>query len=100
MLPVDLLLLKPLQPSVMEALAEHFTLHRADTAPDRAVFDAEIGPRIRALATGAQAPVDAALLTRLPNLEIVASFGVGYDTIDTACAAARGIVVTNTPDVL
>ncbi|TXM72712.1 2-hydroxyacid dehydrogenase [Methylobacterium sp. WL69] len=100
MLPVDLLLLKPLQPSVMEALVERFTLHRADTAPDRPAFYAAIGPRIRAMATGAQAPVDAALLAHLPNLEIVASFGVGYDTIDTACAAARGIVVTNTPDVL
>jgi lactate dehydrogenase-like 2-hydroxyacid dehydrogenase len=98
--PVDLLLLKPMQPSVMEALAERFTLHRADTAPDLEAFYAEVGPRIRAMATGAQAPVDAALLARLPNLEIVASFGVGYDTIDTATAAARGVVVTNTPDVL
>ncbi|KQP63974.1 2-hydroxyacid dehydrogenase [Methylobacterium sp. Leaf112] len=100
MTPVDLLLLKPMQPSVMEALATRFTLHRADTAPDAEAFYAEIGPRIRAMATGAQAPVDDALLARLPNLEIVASFGVGYDTIDTAAAAARGVVVTNTPDVL
>lgn len=100
MLPVDLLLLKPLQPSVMEALAERFTLHRADTAPDPQAFYDAVGPSIRAMATGAQAPVDAALLGRLPNLEIVASFGVGYDTIDTGCAAARGVVVTNTPDVL
>jgi len=98
--PVDLLLLKPMQPSVMEALATRFTLHRADTAPDTEAFYAGIGPRIRAMATGAQAPVDAALLERLPGLEIVASFGVGYDTIDIACAAARGVVVTNTPDVL
>ncbi|KQP28156.1 dehydrogenase [Methylobacterium sp. Leaf102] len=100
MTPVDLLLLKPMQPSVMEALATRFTLHRADTAPDAEAFYAEVGPRIRAMATGAQAPVDDALLARLPNLEIVASFGVGYDTIDTAAAAARGVVVTNTPDVL
>ena len=98
--PVDLLLLKPMQPSVMEALARRFTLHRADTAPDAEAFYAEVGPRIRAMATGAQAPVDDALLAHLPNLEIVASFGVGYDTIDTASAAARGVVVTNTPDVL
>ncbi|NEU13514.1 2-hydroxyacid dehydrogenase [Methylobacterium sp. BTF04] len=100
MQPVDLLLLKPMQPSVMDALARSFTLHRADTAPDRDRFYAEIGPRIRGMATGAQAPVDADLIARLPNLEIVASFGVGYDTIDTKAAAARGIVVTNTPDVL
>lgn len=36
----------------------------------------------------------------LPNLELIASFGVGYDGIDTRHAAAKGIVVTNTPDVL
>lgn len=98
--PVDLLLLKPMQPSVMGALAARFTLHRADTAPDGDAFYAEIGPRIRAIATGPQVTVDAPLLERLPNLEIVASFGVGYDTIDTRTAAARGVVVTNTPDVL
>jgi len=39
-------------------------------------------------------------MDRLPKLEIVASFGVGYDGIDLEHAAARGIVVTNTPDVL
>ncbi|PRD41300.1 2-hydroxyacid dehydrogenase [Phyllobacterium phragmitis] len=43
---------------------------------------------------------DAADIDRLPNLELIASFGVGYDGIDVRHAAARGIVVTNTPDVL
>ena len=37
---------------------------------------------------------------RLPTLEIIASFGVGYDGIDLAAAAERGVIVTNTPDVL
>ena len=56
---------------------------------------------VRAIARGAgKAAVDGALLDRLPKLEIVANFGVGYDGIDLAAAAARGIVVTNTPDVL
>lgn len=49
---------------------------------------------------GGHAPVDRALLDRMPKLEIVANFGVGYDGIDVAAAATRGIVVTNTPDVL
>ena len=39
-------------------------------------------------------------LELLPALRIVANFGVGYDRIDVAACAARGIVVTNTPDVL
>ena len=42
----------------------------------------------------------AALIGSLPALEMIAGFGVGYDGIDVAAAAARGVVVTNTPDVL
>ena len=44
--------------------------------------------------------VDGALMTRFPRLEIVSSFGVGYDHVDAAWAGAHGITVTNTPDVL
>ena len=45
----------------------------------------------------ANEPVPLDLLTRL---KIVANFGVGYDRIDVAACAARGVVVTNTPGVL
>ena len=38
--------------------------------------------------------------TALPKLEIIASFGVGYDSVDAAMPATRGVMVTNTPDVL
>jgi len=44
--------------------------------------------------------VDAALMDKLPKLEIIANFGVGYDSIDTAAAKTRNIRVTNTPNVL
>lgn len=40
------------------------------------------------------------VLDALPALRAVVSFGVGYDTIDVARAAERGVVVSNTPDVL
>jgi lactate dehydrogenase-like 2-hydroxyacid dehydrogenase len=39
-------------------------------------------------------------MERLPKLEIVANFGVGYDAVDIKAAAERGVIVTNTPDVL
>ena len=67
-----------------------------------AVRDAnEEAGAVRAIARGTgHAPIGAALLGRMPQLEIIANFGVGYDGIDLAAAAARGIVVTNTPDVL
>jgi lactate dehydrogenase-like 2-hydroxyacid dehydrogenase len=44
--------------------------------------------------------VDAGLMAALPNLGAVVNFGVGYDTTDVDAAAARGVVVSNTPDVL
>ena len=39
-------------------------------------------------------------LDLLPSLRVVANFGVGYDRVDVAACAARGVVVTNTPGVL
>jgi len=56
-------------------------------------------PPPRALAVTGRT-VDAALLDQLPGLEIIANMGVGYDNVDVAAAAARKIVVCNTPDVL
>ena len=44
--------------------------------------------------------VSAQLIDQLPNLKMISSFGVGYDSIDIAAAKQRGIAVTNTPDVL
>jgi len=44
--------------------------------------------------------IDAALLSVASRLELVANYAVGYNNIDVAAARARGIVVTNTPDVL
>lgn len=44
--------------------------------------------------------ISAAMIDALPNLEIIANFGVGYDSVDARHAATRGVMVTNTPDVL
>jgi glyoxylate reductase len=44
--------------------------------------------------------VDRRTLDLLPRLRIVANYGVGYDSIDVAACAARGVAVTNTPGVL
>ncbi len=45
-------------------------------------------------------PITDDLLAAAPRLKIVANYAVGYNNIDVAAAARRGIVVTNTPDVL
>lgn len=96
----EILMPRPMLPLVAEALAQAGTLHKLWEMPDPDAFLAQSGAAIRAVATGSHLPIDGAFLDRLPNCEIVASFGVGYDHVDTAAAAARGIVVTNTPDVL
>jgi glyoxylate reductase len=44
--------------------------------------------------------VDAELLAAAPRLRVVANMAVGYDNLDLAALAARGVVVTNTPGVL
>ncbi|TPI11748.1 2-hydroxyacid dehydrogenase [Mesorhizobium sp. B4-1-3] len=58
----------------------------------------EMRAKVRGIAS--YAGVSAAMIDALPNLEIIASFGVGYDSIDANHAAKRGVMVTNTPDVL
>ncbi|WP_157215658.1 2-hydroxyacid dehydrogenase [Flavisphingomonas formosensis] len=97
----DILMTAPMQPAVIAALEARFTMHRLWEAPDPAAFLREIGPSIRGMATSTlYGRVDAELIGALRQLEIIASFGVGYDQIDVAVAAERGVVVTNTPGVL
>lgn len=56
--------------------------------------------RALALSTSVPGPVDAAYLDAFPNLEIVSSFGVGYNHVDATYAGKKGVAVTNTPEVL
>jgi len=94
-------MIAPMQPGIADALEERFALHRLWLQPDREAFLRETGPRIRGVAASTLAgPIGADLLDRLPALEVIANFGVGYDNIDAADAARRGVVVTNTPGVL
>ena len=97
---IDVLATGTMMPLIMEQLESTFTLHRLPAPAERDAFLAEVGPRIRAVATSGHARMDSALMGRLPKLEIVANFGVGYDSVDAAWAGKNGILVTNTPDVL
>ncbi|MBV9910771.1 MAG: 2-hydroxyacid dehydrogenase [Hyphomicrobiales bacterium] len=84
-----------------DQISARLPLHRLWLEPNPDLWLAEWAPRIRALAmTGAHAPLDEAYMRRYPNLEIISSFGVGYDNIDAKAAARLGIIVTNTPGVL
>ena len=95
----DVLLLGPPRPVFLDGLSGVFTVHRLPVQDVQAL--AALAPRIRAIAVSSVVDrVDAALMTRLPRLAIVSTFGVGYDHIDARYAGEHGIVVTNTPDVL
>ena len=89
-----------LLPAVEAALAKDFDVHGLWAESDPAAFLAAQGGSFVGLVTSARNGADAALINALPQLKVISSFGVGYDSIDVAAAHARGVVVGNTPDVL
>jgi lactate dehydrogenase-like 2-hydroxyacid dehydrogenase len=98
----DVLMMEEMAPLTIEGIGKAFTLHKLWEAPDRDRFIGELAPRLRAIAAGGPVHdrVGADLMAKLPKLEIISSFGVGYDHVDAKWAGEHGIVVTNTPDVL
>ncbi|MGQ4274819.1 2-hydroxyacid dehydrogenase [Terrihabitans sp. B22-R8] len=93
----DLLMINRVRDFVEGALTGHFNVHRLWELDEAAL--SELAPRVRALA-GFGGKVDRAFMERLPELAIISTSSVGYDGIDAPAAAERGVVVTNTPDVL
>lgn len=57
-------------------------------------------PEADALLSVMTVRIDDALLDRAPRLRVVSNAAVGYDNVDVAACRARGVTVTNTPDVL
>jgi len=98
----DVLMIEPMMPLIVEAVAKDFALHKYWEAADRDRLVAQLAPTLRAIVAGGSThqKVGAALMERLPHLEFISSFGVGYDHVDARWAGEHGIVVTNTPDVL
>jgi lactate dehydrogenase-like 2-hydroxyacid dehydrogenase len=98
---IEILLVGPPKPVIVNGLDPAVNLIRLSEAQDRDKLCAELAPRLRAIAMLVTSQrMDGAFMSRFPRLEIVSSFGVGYDHIETAWAAAHGVTVTNTPDVL
>lgn len=95
----DIVVLVPgrLHGHAITRLGDGFRLVRIDRA-DPALIDAKLAAEVRGVAS--MTAIDARFIDALPNLEIIANFGVGYDAVDAAHAATRKVMVTNTPDVL
>ena len=91
----------PLKPSLAQTLQDDYAAYvLPDEAAEREAFLSSHGEEIAAVVTSGRTGVDAGLMSALPNLGAVVNFGVGYDTTDVDAAAARGVGVSNTPDVL
>lgn len=98
----SLYLTRPLPAPLMETIRQRYTLvsepqegHIPTVEEMRCGF-AEADAVICTLAD----QISDVLFATAPRLKIVATYAVGYNNIDVAAAARRGIVVTNTPDVL
>ena len=96
----ELLQVAKLPPFVIEPLRPDFEIHDYANAADREGLLSQVGERVRGVIASGIAGPDAALINRLPKLEIISSFSVGYDSTDVTAAKARNVIVTNTPDVL
>jgi glyoxylate reductase len=83
----------------LATLEPDFEVRVLDYRPSEAQLAAEVADA-DALITLVTDPVTETVLRAGKKLKIVAQYGVGVDNIDRAAAAARGIVVTNTPNVL
>ena len=89
-----------LLPALEQTLGERYDVLPLWKEADPAAYLARHGGDFVGVATSARYGADQALLDALPNLKVISSFGVGYETIDIALAKARGIPVGYTPDVL
>lgn len=96
----EILQMGPMMRHVEDALQSAYRVHRLWEAGDKAALLTSAGPAIRGVATDGHRGCPRPVVEALPKLEIVASYGVGYDAVDIGACRERGVRVTNTPDVL
>jgi lactate dehydrogenase-like 2-hydroxyacid dehydrogenase len=92
-----LLLIGKVNPRVRERLTGRFEILELPSAKAEDVTS-DMAAKVTGTASFNAMP--ASLMDALPNLKIIANFGVGYDGVDVKHAASKGLIVTNTPDVL
>jgi hydroxypyruvate reductase len=83
--------------AMMLRIGERFELMDAAGKPPGEVFTAEQLGSVRAMITSGSTPLGGAAMDALPKLGAIACYGTGYDGLDLAAAAKRGIAVGNSP---
>lgn len=96
----EILLVGPYPEWDLVELEAQYEVRKLYEAEDRDAFLKLHGPNIRAVATRGELGAAAGLIVKLPKLEVISVYGVGYDAVDLQACRERGIRVTNTPDVL
>ena len=98
---IDLLIYGPIRPILENGFPDQYVVHRAENHDQLKQLAPDVKQKLRGIAvtyhtmhTGKEE------LSELPKVEMIASFGVGYDHVDTAYAREHNIIVSNTPDVL
>ena len=88
-------------PDIIDRLREHFEVetNEADGVWTQPELIAHLQGKAGVFVTGTQ-PIDTALLAACPELRVVCSMAVGYNNIDVPACTARGVLVSNAPDVL
>ncbi len=97
----SVLVASPVMPIIIERIEKRFSVVKLYDEVDQNRFLQENASHIRAAVIGYNQPFfNEASFEKLPKLEIISSFGVGYDHVDAKAAHKHGVIVTNTPDVL
>ena len=94
----EILQIGPMMAHIEAALNDAYKVHRLWEAEDEAALLAKAAPKVRAAATASGC--SRKVIEALPKLEVISSFGVGYDSVDVAACRERGVKLCNTPDCL
>jgi hydroxypyruvate reductase len=96
-MPDKVLIYSRFPKAMMVRIGEHFELMDAAGKPPGDVFSTEELSGIRAMVTAGGTPLGAAVLDTMPKLGAIVCYGTGYDGVDVAAAARRGIAVGHSP---
>ena len=85
----------PVEAFALDTLREHYTVHYVPLIADRQALVERVGDKILAVITNGSFGWPGELMRQLPELKIVAAFGVGYENIDAVSARELGVAVVH-----
>jgi hydroxypyruvate reductase len=96
-MPEKVLIYSRFPKALILRIGERFELMDAGGKPPREVFAADQLKGVRAMITAGGTPLPGAMMDMLPDLKAIVCYGTGYDGVDLAAAATRGIAVGHSP---